>query len=98
MNKADLILQSNNWLMNKEDVSTDKLIQAFEDEWINETLIASILSNILLNAEKAHPKWWTIEDFETKLSAVKTWHKIKTNQPDMQVNIANIFPTNSNLL
>lgn len=73
------------------------LITEFEKVGIDERFIAQQLRHVIDNAECSTPKGEIIEDYATKLSAIKAWHKMRSATPDVQVNIANVFPGNSGL-
>lgn len=73
------------------------LIAEFEKVGIDEAFVAGQLRHIIDNAECSTPKGDIIEDYSTKLMAIKAWHKMKSSTPDVQVNIANVFPGNSGL-
>jgi len=73
------------------------LIAELEAVGITEAFIAKNLLHIMSNAEASTPKGEIIEDYATKLAAIKVWHKMKASVPDVQVNIANIFPSNAEL-
>ena len=71
------------------------LVREMENVGIDEAYIAKNLKHIMENAECSTPKGQIVEDYATKLGAIKVWHKMKSSVPDVQVNIANIFPTDS---
>lgn len=86
------------------DVSTDlaipeeraSIIQAMDEHWLSDKFVVWILKDVMLNSVTANPKtgeYYT--DYGTIHQAIKTWHKMKTGAPDMQIQIANIFPTNA---
>ena len=75
------------------------LVQAFEDVGIDNHYIAHWLKHILDNTETANPKTGDMmEDYATKLQAIKTWQKIVSWKPDISIQIANVFPTGQNIL
>lgn len=78
----------------EKDIS-EVLIQTLRESWLNEETIASSLKDIIMNAETQNAKWDRIDDYQTKLSAVKTLHRMLTNRPENQINIANIFSWNN---
>lgn len=73
------------------------LVAEMEKVGITEEFIAKNLMHIMKNAEASTPKGEIIEDYATKLAAIKVWHKMKSSVPDVQVNIANIFPSDVGL-
>jgi hypothetical protein len=68
------------------------LVAAMEKEGIDEGFVAKTLAHIINRAECSTPKGDLVEDFATKLAGLKLWHKMKSGQPDVQVNVANFFP------
>lgn len=76
----------------------DALVVAMRDIWINEEYLAKNLKNIIDNAVTETKKWDIIEDFVTKLSAVKAARKFMKDTPDVQIQIANIFQPWDNIL
>lgn len=81
----------NRWL--PEKIPEAGIVKAFEDAWLTDEYAAKEMKDIIDNAVTANPKtgeYYT--DFNTKLSALRAWHKMKTGAPDVSVQIANIFP------
>lgn len=76
----------------------DALVLAMEEEGINVKYIAKLMKNVMDNAVIESKKWNIMEDFVTKLSAARTWHKMQKDTPDVQIQIANIFQTWENIL
>lgn len=95
--KWELVTTSNNKSL-KEQEQQDALVLAMENIWIDEEYIAKNLKSIIDNAVTETKKWDIIEDFATKLSALKTRHKFRKDTPDVQIQIANIFQTWENIL
>ena len=61
--------------------------------------MAEALKDVMENAVMANPKTWDIMvDYSTKHQAIKTWYKMTSGKPDISINIANLFPTSSNIL
>lgn len=95
--KWELVTTKNNKSL-KEQEQQDALVLAMEELWMDETYIAKNLKHVIDNAVTETKKGDIIEDFATKLSAIKTWHKFKKDTPDVQIQIANIFQTWENIL
>lgn len=71
------------------------LIKTLREQWLDEDMIAKSLLDIIQNAETQNAKWERIDDYATKLQAIKTLHRMLTNRPENQINIANIFSWNN---
>lgn len=67
-----------------------------DEKGLTDEYLATQLKYIVENAVTATNKGDIIEDFSTKLRAIAQVHKMKTNQPDVQIQIANIFGANQN--
>lgn len=88
-----------------EDVRSDIQVRELDNQknlvfhldriGLDEERIAKELLNIIENAMASDPKWNLIEDFGTKLLAIKTWHQMRKSSPDISINIANVFPSNN---
>lgn len=76
----------------------DSFAVALRDHGINEEYLASNLKYIAENAVTETKKWDIMEDFPTKLSALKEMRKILKDQPDNLIQIANVFNTRENVL
>lgn len=77
----------------------DSIVIAMEDQGISDDYIAETMKDIMDNAVMANPKTWElITDYWVRLQAVKAWHKITSGKPDISIQIANVFPTGSNIL
>lgn len=85
------VVGGNNQVANTSDKS--EIIQAFEEVWLSDKYLATVLKDIIDNAITANPKTGEYyEDYSTKLSAIRAYHKMKTWAPDVSIQIANIFP------
>lgn len=69
----------------------EKLADALDNAWADETYLAEGLVDIADNAYTMTPKWEVYPDYNSRLQALKEIRKIKSNKPEVQVNIANIF-------
>lgn len=78
----------------EKDIS-EVLIQTLRESGLDEQLIANWLKDVILNAETQNAKWDRIDDYATKHQALKTLHRMLTNRPENQINIANIFSGNN---
>lgn len=67
------------------------LALALESVGLDEFKVASKLKNIMDNAYTSTPEWELIPDFKTMLDCIKVYLKMRSNKPDTQINIANIF-------
>lgn len=67
------------------------LIAEFDNVWFDDKFVAKTLKNIAEHAVTTTPKWQVIVDYNARLSAIKTWHSMKRNTPEVQVNIQNVF-------
>ena len=61
----------------EETVDDSKIIQAFDEAWIDEGFIADSLFDIASNAERFNKEWDTIPDYATRLAAIKQISQIK---------------------
>jgi hypothetical protein len=68
------------------------LVKAMEREGIDEAFVAKTLAHVIKDAMCSTPTGDMVEDFGTKLAGLKLWHKMKSGQPDVQVNVAQFFP------
>ncbi len=82
----------------QEQERKDALVLAMEEVGIDEHLIAKTLKDIINNAVTETRKGTIVDDYATKLSALKAWHKFQSDKPDVQIQIANIFQTQDNIL
>lgn len=75
------------------------IVIAMEDAGITDEYVAETMKDIMDNAVTANPKTGDlIVDYWVKLQAVKAWHKITSGKPDISIQIANVFPTGTNIL
>jgi len=82
-----------------EEKSSDELMcKALDDAWANEQYLAEWLVDIADNAYTMTPKWEPYPDYNSRLQALKEMRKIRSNKPDVQVNIANVFWSAGNSL
>lgn len=86
-------------IVRNDEPKKDPIVIAMEKHGINEDFMAGNLKNIMDNAQTANPKTWELmEDYSVKLQWVKLWHKITSWRPDISIQIANVFPTGTNIL
>jgi len=64
---------------------------ALAEAGITDTVVAEKLKTIMEEAFTSTPDWQIIPDFKTMLDCIKVYMKMKSNKPDTQINIANIF-------
>ena len=74
-----------------EDRAAQSMRDALDAEGLDEKCMAKTLKHIIANAECATPKGQIIEDYASKLAAIKVWQKLRSSQPDFQVNVLNMF-------
>lgn len=74
-----------------EDNYESKLNKALDKAWATETFVATWLVDIADNAYTMTPKWEPYPDYNSRLQALKEIRKIRTNMPDTQINIQNVF-------
>ena len=65
--------------------------RALRDEWLWEWMIASTLWRIMKEAMTITPDGQPIEDFKSKLWAIKVWMKMMNDWPDTVIAIQNVF-------
>ena len=71
--------------------ATDSMAVALAEAGITDTVVAEKLKTIMDEAFTSTPDWAIIPDFKTMLDCIKVYMKMKSNKPDTQINIANIF-------
>ena len=64
---------------------------ALAEAGITDFVIADKLKEIMDEAYTSTPDWAIIPDYKTMLDCIKVYMKMKSNKPDTQINIANIF-------
>lgn len=69
----------------------DSLAIALEEAGITDNVVANKLREIMDEAFTSTPDWQIIPDYKTMLDCIKVYLKMKSNKPDTQINIANIF-------
>lgn len=94
--EQEIILPNKKAMVEQEQKNA--LVLAMEDVNLNEGYAARLLKHIMENAVTETKKWDIIEDFSTKLSALKTWRQWTKDTPDVQIQIANVFQTGTNIL
>ena len=79
----------------EQPLSLEKVRELFDDEWLDDQSLVSKLNDILENAYTANPKTWEMmEDFRTKLDAIKYIMKLKWfGWKDAQF-VVNLFNSN----
>lgn len=71
--------------------ATDSMAVALAEAGITDSVVADKLKDIMENAFTSTPDGQIIPDFKTMLDCIKVYMKMKSNKPDTQINIANIF-------
>ena len=71
--------------------ATDSMAVALEEAGITDQVVADKLKEIMDDAFTSTPDWQIIPDYKTMLDCIKVYMKMKSNKPDTQINIANIF-------
>lgn len=64
---------------------------ALAEAGITDGVVADKLKDIMDNAFTSTPDGQIIPDFKTMLDCIKVYMKMKSNKPETQINIANIF-------
>lgn len=77
--------------MDNSKSRSDSLSIALAKAGITDDKIVSVLGDILDNAVTSTPTWEPITDYKTMLDAIKVYLKMRSDKPDTQINIANIF-------
>jgi len=78
----------------KNDIekSSDELMcDALDQAWADELYLAKWLVDIANNAYTMNNKWDIYPDNNSRIQALKEMRKIRSNKPDVQVNIQNVF-------
>lgn len=78
------------WLATSQE-ATDSMAVALAEAGITDSVVADKLKDIMENAFTSTPDGQIIPDFKTMLDCIKVYMKMKSNKPDTQINIANIF-------
>lgn len=78
------------WLATSQE-ATDSMAVALAEAGITDGVVADKLKDIMDNAFTSTPDGQIIPDFKTMLDCIKVYMKMKSNKPDTQINIANIF-------
>lgn len=71
--------------------ATDSMAVALAEAGITDGVVADKLKDIMDNAFTSTPDGQIIPDFKTMLDCIKVYMKMKSNKPETQINIANIF-------
>ena len=71
--------------------ATDSMAVALQEAGITDQVVADKLKEIMDEAFTSTPDWAIIPDYKTMLDCIKVYMKMKSNKPDTQINIANIF-------
>ena len=71
--------------------ATDSMAVALQEAGITDQVVADKLKEIMDDAFTSTPDWQIIPDYKTMLDCIKVYMKMKSNKPDTQINIANIF-------
>ncbi len=80
-------------VMESKESERKALSRVIDEAGMTDPEVVVILKDIMLNAYTANPKTGDYyPDFSTRLQAIRAWHKFKSGNPDVQVQIANIFP------
>lgn len=64
---------------------------ALAEAGITDQVVADKLKEIMDDAFTSTPDGQIIPDYKTMLDCIKVYMKMKSNKPDTQINIANIF-------
>ena len=64
---------------------------ALQEAGITDNVVAEKLKEIMDEAFTSTPDGQIIPDYKTMLDCIKVYMKMKSNKPDTQINIANIF-------
>ena len=93
MSTGELIINdTSRELTTEEQINPDEaMCKALEEAWADEKYLAEWLVDIADNAYTMTPKGEPYPDYNSRLQALKEIRKIKSNKPDVQVNIANVF-------
>ena len=78
------------WLATSQE-ATDSMAVALAEAGITDNVVAEKLKTIMDEAFTSTPDWQIIPDYKTMLDCIKVYMKMKSNKPDTQINIANIF-------
>ena len=78
------------WLATSQE-ATDSMAVALQEAGITDFVIADKLKEIMDEAFTSTPDGQIIPDYKTMLDCIKVYMKMKSNKPDTQINIANIF-------
>ena len=92
--KTEIIKSKSTWeIIKKEEEKLDdeKLNQALDKAWADESFLAEWLVDIANSAYALTPKWEPYPDYNSRLQALKEIRKIRNNAPDTQINIQNVF-------
>lgn len=71
--------------------ATDSMAVALAEAGITDNVVADKLKEIMDEAFTSTPDGQIIPDYKTMLDCIKVYMKMKSNKPDTQINIANIF-------
>ena len=75
----------------KQKWPDELMADALDKAWADETYLAEWLVDIADNAYTMTPKWEPYPDYNSRLQALKEMRKIRSNKPENQINIQNIF-------
>ena len=96
MSNIEIVKKGNNLPAQQEQ---NNIIAEFEKKGITDEYIANKLFDIMENATRPNPKTGElVEDYETKLGAVKVYLKEKSNRPDVLIQSVNVFNSDKNIL
>lgn len=99
MNQELTTSDTSTTIVKPETHKKESIVIAMEDAGITDEYIAETMKDIMDNAIMANPKTGEeMIDYWVRLQAVKAWHKITSWKPDISIQIANVFPTGSNIL
>ena len=91
MSGFEIMPKADSRVVKPEDKAVQGMRDALDAEGLDERCMAKTLKHIISNAECATPKGQIIEDYASKLAAIKVWQKLRSSQPDFQVNVLNMF-------
>ena len=90
---AEVTLVTNDDNLVTKEQERRALSRVIEDSGMTDEAVIDVLKEIMYDAITANPKTGEyFPDYSTRLQAVKTWQKFKSGNPDVQIQIANVFP------
>lgn len=91
--ETELVLAQNESALVTKEAERKALSKTIDEAGLTDDVVVDVLKEIMEDAITANPKTGEyFPDYSTRLQAVKTWHKFKSGSPDVQIQIANVFP------